>query len=42
MKADEVGHGQSALAAGAAELPAPVPHLMRLVARFMTGTAYWV
>jgi len=42
MKEDEVGHGQSALAAGGAELPAPVPHLMRLVARFMTGTAYWI
>ena len=42
MKADEIGHGQSALAAGGAGLPAPVPHLMRLVARFMTGTAYWI
>ena len=42
MKADEVSHGQSALAAGGAALPAPVPQLMRLVARIMTGTAYWV
>ncbi len=42
MQADEVCHGQSALAAGGAALPAPVPQLMRLIARIMTGTAYWV
>jgi len=42
MQADEIGHGQAAIAAGAATLPEPVPKLMRLAARFMTGTAYWI
>jgi ubiquinone biosynthesis monooxygenase Coq7 len=42
MQADEVGHGRAAIAAGAAELPEPVPKLMRLTARIMTGTAYWI
>lgn len=42
MKVDEAGHGQSALAAGAAPLPDPVPQAMRLTARIMTGTAYWI
>jgi ubiquinone biosynthesis monooxygenase Coq7 len=42
MQADEAGHGRAALAAGAAELPEPVPRLMRLTARIMTGTAYWI
>ena len=42
MQADEVAHGHAAVAAGAAELPAPVPQVMRLTARVMTGTAYWI
>jgi len=42
MQADEVSHGRSAIAAGAAELPEPVPRLMRMTARVMTGTAYWI
>lgn len=42
MKADEVGHGRDALAAGGAPLPAPLPQAMRLTARIMTGTAYWI
>jgi len=42
MKSDEIRHGQSALAAGGESLPAPVPQLMRLTARIMTGTAYWI
>ena len=42
MQADEIGHGRAAVAAGAATLPGPVPRLMRLTARFMTGTAYWI
>ncbi len=42
MKLDEVGHGRSALAAGGTPLPEPVPSLMRLGARIMTGTAYWI
>lgn len=42
MQADEIGHGRAALAAGATMLPEPVPRLMRLAARVMTGTAYWI
>ena len=42
MQADEVGHGRAALAAGGEALPEPVPRLMRLTARIMTGTAYWI
>lgn len=42
MQADEVGHGRAAIDAGAATLPEPVPKLMRLSARIMTGTAYWI
>jgi ubiquinone biosynthesis monooxygenase Coq7 len=42
MQADEVNHGRAALAAGGATLPEPVPRLMRLAARIMTSTAYWI
>jgi ubiquinone biosynthesis monooxygenase Coq7 len=42
MKSDEIGHGRSAQESGGGELPAPVPQLMRLTARIMTGTAYWI
>ena len=42
MQADEVRHGQTALAAGGAPLPEPVPKVMRLTARIMTRTAYWI
>jgi len=42
MQADEIGHGRAAIAAGGAVLPEPVPRLMRLAARVMTGTAYWI
>jgi ubiquinone biosynthesis monooxygenase Coq7 len=42
MQADEVSHGHSAVAAGGGPLPEPVPRLMRLTARCMTGTAYWI
>jgi len=42
MQADEVGHGRDAIAAGATTLPEPVPKLMHLTARIMTGTAYWI
>jgi 3-demethoxyubiquinol 3-hydroxylase len=41
MKSDEAAHAQAARAAGAAELPGPIPTLMRVAARVMTGTAYW-
>jgi 3-demethoxyubiquinol 3-hydroxylase len=42
MKSEEAGHGQAARARGATDLPAPIPALMRLTARLMTGTSYWL
>lgn len=42
MRADEVGHGRAAIAAGGAQLPEPMPQLMRMTARIMTGMAYWI
>ena len=42
MRSDEIAHGMTARAAGAAELPAPVRMLMRSTARVMTSTAYWI
>jgi len=42
MRDEEEEHGDSAREAGAAELPGPVKHLMRLTAKVMTKTAYWV
>jgi 3-demethoxyubiquinol 3-hydroxylase len=42
MQADEVSHGRAAVAAGASVLPEPVPRVMRMAARIMTGTAYWI
>ncbi|MFY7973628.1 MAG: 2-polyprenyl-3-methyl-6-methoxy-1,4-benzoquinone monooxygenase [Rubrivivax sp.] len=42
MKLDEARHADSALAAGAADLPAPVRTLMRMAARVMTLTAHRV
>jgi len=42
MRADEIGHGAAARAAGACELAAPVRLLMRGTARLMTGTARWL
>jgi ubiquinone biosynthesis monooxygenase Coq7 len=41
MKADEVRHGQSAIAAGGAPLPPFVRFAMKMTARVMTRTAYW-
>ena len=40
MYAEEKAHGETALEAGAAELPSPVQRLMRLMAKVMTSTAY--
>lgn len=40
MHHDESEHMQMALSAGAAELPPPVKHLMALIAKIMTRTAY--
>jgi ubiquinone biosynthesis monooxygenase Coq7 len=42
MRDEELRHGEDAVAAGAAELPAPIKKLMQLTARIMTRTAYWV
>jgi ubiquinone biosynthesis monooxygenase Coq7 len=42
MKRDETRHGNTAQAAGAAKLPAPVKLLMKLTSRVMTRTAYWL
>ncbi len=42
MRADEIRHGQHAIAAGGAELPAPVRGAMGLASRVMTSTAYYI
>jgi ubiquinone biosynthesis monooxygenase Coq7 len=42
MRDEEEEHGANAHEAGAAELPLPVRELMRVVARVMKGTAYWI
>lgn len=42
MRDEEAEHGANARAAGAAELPAPIHRLMRMTARIMTRSAYWV
>jgi len=42
MRDEEEEHGDNAIEAGAADLPGPVKHLMRLTAKVMTKTAYWV
>ena len=42
MRDEEEEHGENAVAAGAAELPGPIQHLMQLTAKVMTGTAYRV
>jgi ubiquinone biosynthesis monooxygenase Coq7 len=40
MQADEARHGQNALAAGAIELPQPIPALMRFASAVMKAVAY--
>jgi ubiquinone biosynthesis monooxygenase Coq7 len=42
MRDDEIAHGDAAKQLGAAELPAPVRHAMRGMAKVMTTTAYYV
>lgn len=42
MKADEIAHGAAARERGGIELPKPVRQLMRLTAKVMTGSAYWI
>ena len=42
MHEEEAEHGENAIDAGAAELPPPVKRLMKLTAKVMTRTAYWL
>ncbi|HJV73327.1 MAG TPA: 2-polyprenyl-3-methyl-6-methoxy-1,4-benzoquinone monooxygenase [Noviherbaspirillum sp.] len=42
MRVDEVAHGASAQALGAAEMPVPLRAVMRAMARVMTATAYYI
>lgn len=42
MKADEIRHANMAIALGGAELPLPVKLAMKLTAKVMTKTAYWI
>lgn len=42
MQADEAAHGQAARDRGGIELPPPVRGLMRMTAKLMTGSAYWL
>ena len=42
MRDEEAKHGQNAVEAGAADLPGPIKSLMRITAKVMTKTAYWV
>lgn len=42
MAADEVAHGAAAQALGAAPVPAPVRGAMRVMAKVMTGVAYYL
>lgn len=42
MKADEIAHARMAVSLGAAELPSLAKGAMRLAAKVMTTTAYWI
>jgi 3-demethoxyubiquinol 3-hydroxylase len=42
MRREEAGHAETANALGARELPEPVRRAMRVAARVMTTTAYWL
>lgn len=42
MQQDEMQHASVAVANGAAELPAVVQQIMRMMAKIMTTTTYWV
>jgi ubiquinone biosynthesis monooxygenase Coq7 len=42
MRREEAGHADKASELGARELPEPVRRGMRLAARLMTSTAYWL
>ena len=40
MKADEIAHGQKAMAHGGVQLPAPIRGLMKLTSKIMTTSVY--
>lgn len=42
MRIDEGAHATTALEAGGATLPWPIPTLMRAASKVMTETAYWI
>ena len=42
MRDEEAGHAEMAKGLGASELPAPLRGLMRITARMMTASAYWL
>jgi ubiquinone biosynthesis monooxygenase Coq7 len=42
MKEDESKHATTALESGGVQLPAPLQGLMKLTAKVMTKSAYWV
>lgn len=42
MRLDEIEHAETALGLGARPLPQPVQQAMKLTARVMTGTAYYI
>jgi ubiquinone biosynthesis monooxygenase Coq7 len=42
MKTDEIAHAQTALSLGATELPPVAKGAMKMAAKVMTKTAYWV
>lgn len=42
MRQDEIAHGASAQALGAAEMPQPVRQAMRAMSKVMTGIAYYL
>lgn len=42
MKQDEAHHGNQAIVAGGAPLPAPIKTLMGMMSKVMTRTSYWL
>ncbi|MDA0821975.1 MAG: demethoxyubiquinone hydroxylase family protein, partial [Proteobacteria bacterium] len=42
MRADEARHADQAMRAGAKKLPRPVKYLMKIQAKLMTQSAYWI
>jgi len=42
MRDDEKQHGETAMAAGGAELPQPIQMVMRITSKLMTYSSYWV